>query len=181
MPPRRSTKQSTGLSQPTLSFQTKLRSSKSAKAAAKGGVRKDAVTEARESSPAKDVPSRSSKPKAAKEQETIDLSVEKEKEEKRRVLDPNGKEWNALWRDAKAQMGGMAPIHGDKESKVENILRVFDMTSKYGPYVGITRLERWERAKKWGLQPPEEIKQILLTQQGEDDALYRESVVFGWL
>ncbi len=88
-----------------------------------------------------------------------------------------------------------------------DILRVFDMSSQYGPYVGITRLERWERAKKWGLQPPEEvsgglvacggavwpaacrgmtssldqIKQILLTQQGEDDALYRESVVYGWV
>jgi DNA polymerase delta subunit 4 len=79
------------------------------------------------------------------------------------------------------------------------------MSSQYGPYVGITRLERWERAKKWGLQPPEEvsgglvgrtvgpaaccgmtssldqIKQILLTQQGEDEALYRESVVYGWV
>lgn len=31
------------------------------------------------------------------------------------------------------------------------------MTSKYGPCVGMTRLQRWERAKKWGLQPPEEV------------------------
>ena len=41
---------------------------------------------------------------------------------------------------------------------VPDILRVFDLSSKYGPCVGITRLQRWERAKKWGLNPPEEVR-----------------------
>lgn len=45
---------------------------------------------------------------------------------------------------------------GDKADKID-ILRVFDMTSKYGPSVGISRLQRWERAKKWGLNPPTEV------------------------
>lgn len=49
------------------------------------------------------------------------------------------------------------PFPSTSEALTPGILRVFDMTSKYGPYVGITRLERWERAKKWGLQPPEEV------------------------
>jgi hypothetical protein len=40
---------------------------------------------------------------------------------------------------------------------IVDILRTFDMTSKYGPSVGITRLQRWERAKKWGLSPPDEV------------------------
>lgn len=40
---------------------------------------------------------------------------------------------------------------------VADILRVFDLTSKYGPCVGVTRLQRWERAKKWGLNPPDEV------------------------
>ena len=31
------------------------------------------------------------------------------------------------------------------------------MTASYGPCVGMTRLQRWERAKKWGLNPPEEV------------------------
>jgi len=38
-----------------------------------------------------------------------------------------------------------------------DILRVFDLTSSYGPCVGITRLQRWERAHKWGLNPPPEV------------------------
>ena len=40
---------------------------------------------------------------------------------------------------------------------LSDVLRVFDMTSSYGPYVGISRLSRWERAKKLGLNPPEEV------------------------
>lgn len=55
------------------------------------------------------------------------------------------------------------------------------MTSKYGPSVGISRLQRWERAKKWGLNPPEQIRDILTTQQGEDDPAYRENVLYAWL
>lgn len=38
-----------------------------------------------------------------------------------------------------------------------DILRVFDMTAKYGPCVGISRLDRWKRAQKLGLEPPEEV------------------------
>ncbi|BEI79583.1 hypothetical protein CcaverHIS002_0101120 [Cutaneotrichosporon cavernicola] len=171
MAPKRNTKQSAGLTQPTLSFHTQLRSSKSAKAAAKGkGLRKTET----QSLSADDV--KDELPKSKKK-----VTPPEPKKEQRPVLDPNGKEWNALWKEAMVEMGGMPPIHGEKDNKVQNILRVFDMTSKYGPHVGITRLERWERAKKWGLQPPEGIKQILLTQQGEDDAVYRESVIYGWL
>ncbi|GMK54597.1 hypothetical protein CspeluHIS016_0111830 [Cutaneotrichosporon spelunceum] len=177
MAPKRNTKQSAGLTQPTLSFQTQLRSSKSAKAAAtagKGrGLRKGESLSVHDVDAVDEIAKPKPKPKKEAPQQP--------EKERRPALDPNGKEWNALWKDAKAEMGGMAPIHGEKDNKVQNILRVFDMTSKYGPYVGITRLERWERAKKWGLQPPEGIKQILLTEQGEDDAVYRESVLYGWL
>lgn len=45
---------------------------------------------------------------------------------------------------------------GDDADRTD-ILRVFDMTSAYGPCVGMSRLQRWERAKKWGLNPPEEV------------------------
>lgn len=75
--------------------------------------------------------------------------------------------------------------------------------------MGVTRLQRWERAKKWGLNPPEEvsaitticptsrlnaisrlikwnvadcqIKEILTTQEGEDEIDYRENVLHPWL
>ena len=60
-------------------------------------------------------------------------------------------------------------------------LRIFDLTSKYGPCVGITRLQRWERAKKWGLEPPDEIREILLTKQGMGEEIYKENVLYPWL
>ncbi|KAK7329640.1 hypothetical protein VNO77_23812 [Canavalia gladiata] len=46
-------------------------------------------------------------------------------------------------------------------SKEEMILRQFDMDMTYGPCIGLTRLERWERASKMGLNPPQSIKILL--------------------
>lgn len=46
-------------------------------------------------------------------------------------------------------------------SEEEMILRLFDMNMTYGPCFGMTRLERYERAKKWGLNPPQEIENLL--------------------
>ncbi|KAF9896001.1 hypothetical protein BX616_008365, partial [Lobosporangium transversale] len=39
-------------------------------------------------------------------------------------------------------------IHQDDVSAVEKTLRQFDLASKYGPCIDLTRLERWERAYK---------------------------------
>lgn len=44
----------------------------------------------------------------------------------------------------------------------EEILNRFDMNSKYGPCVGITRSERWDRANALGLNPPKNVKRLLL-------------------
>eukprot|EP00743_Colponemidia_sp_Colp-15_P007067 GILK01007626.1.p1 GENE.GILK01007626.1~~GILK01007626.1.p1 ORF type:complete len:122 (-),score=12.83 GILK01007626.1:103-426(-) len=41
-------------------------------------------------------------------------------------------------------------------------LRLFDMDMKYGPCIGITRLERWEQAKELGLDPPQSIHELIL-------------------
>ncbi|KAG4302185.1 hypothetical protein PCK1_001457 [Pneumocystis canis] len=43
------------------------------------------------------------------------------------------------------------------------ILKKFDLTYQYGPFKGISRLDRWYRAEKLGLCPPIEIKTILLS------------------
>lgn len=48
-------------------------------------------------------------------------------------------------------------VHGQDDNKFDTILRRFDMTTDYGPYVGITRLERWERAQKLGKKPSPEV------------------------
>ncbi|XP_040892986.1 DNA polymerase delta subunit 4 [Toxotes jaculatrix] len=41
-------------------------------------------------------------------------------------------------------------------------LRQFDLDWRFGPCTGISRLQRWERAKLHGLNPPEEIRDLLL-------------------
>lgn len=35
--------------------------------------------------------------------------------------------------------------------------RLLDRNYDYGPCVGVTRLERWERAQALGLNPPSEV------------------------
>lgn len=61
---------------------------------------------------------------------------------------------------------GLIPInlvHGGNESKFVTILRTFDLSCEYGPCVGVSRLERWERAKDMGLDPPQEVAPFRLT------------------
>lgn len=52
------------------------------------------------------------------------------------------------------------------------ILKNFDLTLEFGPCTGITRLERWERAQKHGLNPPDEVKDILLKNKDEEYQMY---------
>lgn len=101
----------------------------------------------------------------------------------RRQLNVVDKRWDGLRRHYKSEMRGMKPIHASPETHndIHHILRIFDLSSKYGPSVGVSRLQRWERSKKWGLNPPDEIKEILMTEQGEDDQSYRENVLYTWL
>jgi len=47
----------------------------------------------------------------------------------------------------------------------EIILRQFDMKMEYGPCSGISRMKRWQRAEKLGLNPPVAIRDLLLKQQ----------------
>ncbi|GBF91498.1 hypothetical protein Rsub_04238 [Raphidocelis subcapitata] len=49
-------------------------------------------------------------------------------------------------------------------------LRAFDLSSKFGPCTGMTRLERWERASRLGLQPPEEVRRILVAAGADSPA-----------
>lgn len=49
------------------------------------------------------------------------------------------------------------PEHGAEEEA----LRQFDMDMRFGPCLGITRLERWERAVRLGLNPPVELASLL--------------------
>ncbi|CAH3183342.1 unnamed protein product [Porites evermanni] len=63
----------------------------------------------------------------------------------------------------------------DQELNLEKallVLKEFDLDSEYGPCIGITRLERWERAEEYGLYPPREVKSIIL--QHPNDTTFTE-------
>lgn len=86
-------------------------------------------------------------------------------------LDVDDSQWDQIWRHTKKQMNLPASksIHLDHENRIEQILRVFDLDPNYGPTIGLTRLERWERAQDLDLAPPSEVYQILTTKQGKLD------------
>ncbi|RLM85232.1 hypothetical protein C2845_PM04G21730 [Panicum miliaceum] len=50
----------------------------------------------------------------------------------------------------------------DDFGEQEEQLRQFDMDMKFGPCIGVTRLQRWERASAMGLQPPAHLRDLLL-------------------
>ena len=60
----------------------------------------------------------------------------------------------------------------------ETTLRGFDLTSAYGPCLGLTRLERWDRAVKYGLDPPKAVLEAL-QRRGRAKARWRECVWYG--
>ncbi|XP_077234793.1 polymerase delta 4 [Tasmannia lanceolata] len=49
----------------------------------------------------------------------------------------------------------------DDFDKHEEVLRQFDMNMSYGPCLGLSRMERWERANNLGLKPPKDVEILL--------------------
>ncbi|CAK9171633.1 unnamed protein product [Ilex paraguariensis] len=43
----------------------------------------------------------------------------------------------------------------------EEVLRQFDMNMAYGPCLGMSRLDRWDRANALGLNPPKDVERLL--------------------
>lgn len=60
--------------------------------------------------------------------------------------------------------------------KEEEMLRQFDMNIAYGPCLGMTRLDRWERALRLGMNPPNEIEKLLKTGKVQQDCLWQGRV-----
>ena len=58
------------------------------------------------------------------------------------------------------------PLTADEQEA----LRAFDMDQKHGPCMGPTRLERWARAKRLGLEPAAAIELILRCRPSDDGA-----------
>jgi len=88
------------------------------------------------------------------------------------------RKYGKLYGLSRAMTNGLEFIHDSDQTQVHHILRTFDLSYQYGPCIGMTRLERWLRAEEMGLNPPEEIKEILETKQGVEEEGYRECVFF---
>ncbi|KAF8159366.1 DNA polymerase delta, subunit 4-domain-containing protein [Crassisporium funariophilum] len=99
-----------------------------------------------------------------------------EKVSERPELNDKDPKWRKHYREVKIKMGHQPAIHAENQTKIHEILRVFDLTYSYGPCVGVSRLERWERAQMLGLNPPKEVYEILNTKQGATMPEYSESV-----
>ncbi|KAI1740616.1 DNA polymerase delta, subunit 4-domain-containing protein [Xylaria scruposa] len=56
-------------------------------------------------------------------------------------------------------------LHQEDLSLAEKILRYWDVSSQYGPCVGVTRLKRWQRANRLGLNPPVEVLAVLMKEE----------------
>eukprot|EP00892_Ulva_mutabilis_P001519 jgi/Ulvmu1/11368/UM075_0030.1 len=52
----------------------------------------------------------------------------------------------------------------------QHILEQFDFDTKFGPCCGMTRIERWDRAQRFDLNPPPQVQQILTRLDSADDA-----------
>ncbi|WBW71527.1 DNA polymerase delta subunit Cdm1 [Schizosaccharomyces osmophilus] len=72
------------------------------------------------------------------------------------------------------------PVHEEEMSKVQLVLHHFDMSAKYGPYLGMTRLERWRRAKRFELDPPNVIEQILTLEEADEENRKRETLFYNF-
>lgn len=56
----------------------------------------------------------------------------------------------------------MADQKHNEEEAIDRLLAQFDGEREFGPCLGITRMERWERAEKYGCNPPLCVKDILV-------------------
>ncbi|KAK5997217.1 DNA polymerase delta subunit 4 [Cladobotryum mycophilum] len=58
-------------------------------------------------------------------------------------------------------------VHQEDLDVHEKVLRYFDVSSHYGPCIGMTRLKRWQRAERLGLNPPIEVLAVLLKEDSK--------------
>ncbi|KAK7422104.1 hypothetical protein QQX98_001847 [Neonectria punicea] len=56
-------------------------------------------------------------------------------------------------------------LHQQGLSLQEKVLRYFDVSSQYGPCIGLPRMKRWQRAERLGLNPPIEVLAVLLKEE----------------
>ncbi|KKK12872.1 hypothetical protein AOCH_004967 [Aspergillus ochraceoroseus] len=84
--------------------------------------------------------------------------------EDKRAIKITKKELQQYWNQLESKSRGPR-VHQDGLSVDEKILRHFDLSSQFGPCIGIARLKRWRRAQSLDLNPPMEVLSVLLAQE----------------
>ncbi|KAK9356128.1 DNA polymerase delta, subunit 4-domain-containing protein [Lipomyces doorenjongii] len=118
--------------------------------------------------------------------ETLEENVQRETDEQVVPVEPevvepldyDDPQYEAYF-DKTQKVNIAAPIHQQGVSTVVRILKNFDLTAAYGPTVGMTRLQRWRRADKLGLKPPEVVYKILISKEGKSMDELREGYLYG--
>ncbi|KAH9057458.1 DNA polymerase delta, subunit 4-domain-containing protein [Lactarius vividus] len=171
---------SSSLRQGTLSFASAKRSgSTSAKDNLKGKPAASSPSEPTTVTSIRIGGKRKYEPDAEPEHEKVKEVTEEVERERLNTEDPR---WNKAYGLAQAKMGHIQPVHAKDQSPVHHILRIFDLSYEYGPCVGVTRMERWERASALGLDPPVEespaVREILMTKEGSEDARLIQNALY---
>lgn len=91
------------------------------------------------------------------------LQVKSQFEKKVQAQPPSDKVKLQEWSDIVACDERTFDVCALSDEEIENALRLFDLNPKYGPFVGIDRAFRWQRAADCGLEPPTIIKLLIDT------------------
>ncbi|KAL2916614.1 hypothetical protein HK105_203726 [Polyrhizophydium stewartii] len=69
----------------------------------------------------------------------------------------------------------VATLLADRDA-LDARLRAFDLSSAFGPCVGISRLARWRRAARQRLAPPDDLGVLLASPEAAADPALREAL-----
>ncbi|KAJ0385326.1 hypothetical protein COL922a_006560 [Colletotrichum nupharicola] len=99
-----------------------------------------------------------------KEEEEVKEEVPEKSEAVIRAEKISDAQINKYWKSIEAER--IAPrVHQKDVTLAEKVLRYFDVSSQYGPCIGLQRMKRWERADRLGLNPPIEVLAVLLKEE----------------
>ncbi|KAF4626955.1 hypothetical protein G7Y89_g11202 [Cudoniella acicularis] len=117
---------------------------------------------------------------AVQQQAQTEIERVKEKEyrspEEEKAAKVTDTQIRRYWKEREAER--RAPrVHQKELTLEEKILRLFDMSSQYGPCIGIARMKRWFRANKLGLNPPIEVLAVLLKEEEKGNAIIERAHV----
>ncbi|KAL7895639.1 DNA polymerase delta, subunit 4 domain-containing protein [Trichoderma sp. SZMC 28014] len=100
-------------------------------------------------------------------EETVEQVPEKSEAELKaeKITDTQIKSyWKGIEKQRKAPR-----VHQQDLDLGEKVLRYFDVSSQYGPCIGVTRLKRWQRAERLGLNPPMEVLAVLVKEENKNN------------